>query len=84
MAIIQSDTFTQYSLNQCLQFWYFRENSMKNQINVIQKSYSYGSDKTLWTSNLTFPIQTWHRASVTINNGAQQSIIITAAYLGIF
>jgi hypothetical protein len=66
---------------QCFQFWYWREFSLKNKLDV--NLVSGNKIVTLWTSNLTFPTRTWHRASVTVTFTALQNIVIQATHLGI-
>ena len=76
----------QYDVNygqQCFQFWYWREKSMKNKLDVILVQTNKTSvNNTIWTSNLTFPTQTWHRASVSITFTTLQNIVIRATHLG--
>jgi hypothetical protein len=79
--MIVSNQYNSYFGVQCLQFWYWRENSIKNKLDV--NLISSNKSVTLWTSNLTFPTQTWHRASVTITFTTLQNIVIQATHLGI-
>jgi hypothetical protein len=66
---------------QCLKFWYWRHVSTMNKIEVAL--ISSGSRNVLWTSKLTFPSKTWHRASVSLQFTANQQIEIRATHLGL-
>ncbi len=81
--MIVSRQYNAYFGIQCLQFWYWRENSLKNKLDVNLVSSNNNNSINLWTSNLTFPTQTWHRASVMVPFTALQNIVIQATHLGI-
>ena len=83
-AIIVKDMPKMYS-NKCLIFWYYRQNSFKNKIEVLVFG-SFNQNISIWNSSLTYPLQIWHRAIVTVsipqNFGDTLKIGISATHLG--
>ena len=80
-----STTYSYEYKNICLKFWYFREHSYLNALEVLLMGSFYG-DESIWRSDLAYPRQIWHRAVVQIDSqlhGTYDSIAIRATINGI-